>query len=54
MHHGNGGAGYSLLVQVTPNCGIENAYRTWKISLFEDRSIWMKGTTIYAEKAKRD
>jgi hypothetical protein len=54
MHHGNGGAGYPLLVQVTPDNGIKSAYRTWKISLFEHRSIWMKGTAIQAEKAKRD
>jgi hypothetical protein len=49
MHQGDGGAGDPLLLQVIPDDCIENSYRTWKISLFEDRSIWVQGAAVQAK-----
>jgi hypothetical protein len=52
MHQGDGGARDPLLLQVIPDYCIENGYRTWKISLFEDRSIWMQGAAVQGKKDK--
>ena len=49
MHQGDGGAGDPLPLQVLPDDCIENGYRTWKISLFEDRSIWVQGAAVQAK-----
>jgi hypothetical protein len=52
MHQGDDGARDPLLLQVIPDYCIENGYRTWKISLFEDRSIWMQGAAVQGKKDK--
>ncbi len=50
MHQGNGGSGNSVLLQVIPDDFIEIGYRTWKISLFEGRSIWTQGAAVQGKK----
>ena len=52
VHQGDGGAGDPVLLQVIPDDCIESRYRTWKISLFEYRSIWMQGAAAQGKKAQ--
>jgi hypothetical protein len=52
MHDGDGGAGDPLMLQVIRDYCIENGYRPLKISLFENRSIWMQGAAVQRKKHK--
>jgi hypothetical protein len=52
MHQGDGGAGDPVLLQVISDDGIENTDHPRKVSLFEDRSIWMEEAAVQGKKDK--